>query len=481
MDPRDAGAEPGPVVVDDRSELSVAVHTEPERVEVDVVAPREGPPGDAATVEPSEQLASDIDRPGLRHVPGRPVAAELVPEPDCRKGEARVWLEVAEVLVAAHTRERLRHLEHGIERRDRERVTVEEQQVVVVVGDPTDPARQLVELLAVRAVERDLVVEPPTVLDAVEARPDLGAGRREPTHVSKLRRDPCVVLEVHGHDMEHASVIVPTARLAHGVGVRFVRAASERKVAFAPMGVPARRSVGQRAMNALRKSVTSVIDLQVDSRTYAGGTVIERGVRGVEHLDHAGRNFIAHGTTFRGPVRLGLCTTINGACDLSGPLRIGAYCQLAARCAVYTGDHAMQYASMYANQRLFGARTHELGRSEPVEIEDGAWLGHGAIVLRGVTIGRGAAVGAGAIVTKSVPAYSVVSGNPARVVRQRFTDAAAELVDSSRWWELLPEQLDSFFDFFNVDLEQATSDDLDRLRPMAAEISRVERVERTAG
>lgn len=55
----------------------------------------------------------------------------------------------------------------------------------------------------------------------------------------------------------------------------------------------------------------------------------------------------------------------------------------------------------------------------PVVLEDGADLGVGAIVLPGVTIGRGAQVGAGAVVTRDVPAYAVVAGSPARVLRER--------------------------------------------------------------
>ena len=53
----------------------------------------------------------------------------------------------------------------------------------------------------------------------------------------------------------------------------------------------------------------------------------------------------------------------------------------------------------------------------PVFIGDKVWIGFNAIILRGVTIGEGAVVGAGAIVTKDVPAYTVVAGNPARVIR----------------------------------------------------------------
>lgn len=53
----------------------------------------------------------------------------------------------------------------------------------------------------------------------------------------------------------------------------------------------------------------------------------------------------------------------------------------------------------------------------PVTIERDAWIGAHALVLRGVTIGEGAIVAAGAVVTKDVPAYSVVAGNPARIIR----------------------------------------------------------------
>ena len=53
-----------------------------------------------------------------------------------------------------------------------------------------------------------------------------------------------------------------------------------------------------------------------------------------------------------------------------------------------------------------------------VAIEDDAWIGAGAIILPGVTIHKGAIVGAGSVVTKDVPPYSIVAGNPARVIRQ---------------------------------------------------------------
>lgn len=54
----------------------------------------------------------------------------------------------------------------------------------------------------------------------------------------------------------------------------------------------------------------------------------------------------------------------------------------------------------------------------PVRIEDHAWVGFNVIILKGVTIGEGAIVAAGSVVTKDVPAFTVVAGNPARVIRE---------------------------------------------------------------
>lgn len=56
--------------------------------------------------------------------------------------------------------------------------------------------------------------------------------------------------------------------------------------------------------------------------------------------------------------------------------------------------------------------------SKPIVIKDDAWIGMNVIILKGVTIGRGAIVGAGSVVTKDVPDWSVVAGNPAKIIKQ---------------------------------------------------------------
>jgi acetyltransferase-like isoleucine patch superfamily enzyme len=85
--------------------------------------------------------------------------------------------------------------------------------------------------------------------------------------------------------------------------------------------------------------------------------------------------------------------------------------------------------SIYFSERKDDVREWKNGnkswshvRVSPITICDKAWLGFGVIVMKGVTVGEGAIVGAGSVVTKDVPPWSVVGGNPARVIREISTD-----------------------------------------------------------
>ncbi|KAJ1548385.1 hypothetical protein HK405_003421 [Cladochytrium tenue] len=96
------------------------------------------------------------------------------------------------------------------------------------------------------------------------------------------------------------------------------------------------------------------------------------------------------------------CVVLDGC-----PVRIGARTMFGPGVHVYTAAHPLDPA-----ERSSGV---EFGR--PVTIGDDVWVGGGAIILPGVTIGDAAVIGAGSVVTKNVEPYTVVAGNPARVVR----------------------------------------------------------------
>lgn len=74
-------------------------------------------------------------------------------------------------------------------------------------------------------------------------------------------------------------------------------------------------------------------------------------------------------------------------------------------------------------------------------IGNDVWIGHGAFVLPGVKVGNGAVIGAMSVVTKNVPAYAVVAGSPAKVIRYRFAKEQIAKLEASAWWDFAPWQL----------------------------------------
>jgi phosphonate metabolism protein (transferase hexapeptide repeat family) len=128
----------------------------------------------------------------------------------------------------------------------------------------------------------------------------------------------------------------------------------------------------------------------------------------------------------------------------------GKFCSVAAMTRINPGNHPMQRASQshftYRASAYFPGETDEAAffawrRAHRVVIGHDVWIGHGAIILPGRRVGDGAVVAAGAIVTKDVPPYAIVAGNPARVIRQRFPDQVAERLQRLAWWNWSHDQL----------------------------------------
>ena len=95
---------------------------------------------------------------------------------------------------------------------------------------------------------------------------------------------------------------------------------------------------------------------------------------------------------------------------------IGNNALIAPNVQIYTGTHSTRLSERLVTEDIPGeglCRTV----ARPVKIEDGVWIGGGAILLPGVTIGRNSVIGAGSVVTRSIPENVVAVGNPCRVIK----------------------------------------------------------------
>lgn len=124
---------------------------------------------------------------------------------------------------------------------------------------------------------------------------------------------------------------------------------------------------------------------------------------------------------------------------------IGRFCSIARTARAMNRNHPMNFKSMHA---FFFNPTLQYCREDnveyiPLKIGHDVWLGHNSIIMPHVKeIGTGAVIGAGAVLNKDVPPYAVVVGNPARVVRYRFSKEEIEELLASRWWEKSIEELE---------------------------------------
>lgn len=98
---------------------------------------------------------------------------------------------------------------------------------------------------------------------------------------------------------------------------------------------------------------------------------------------------------------------------VSGSVIIGKDVMMGPECYIYTRNH--NFASVEKPMRLQGYST-----IKKVVIEDDVWIGARVTILPGIRIGKGAIIGAASVVTKNVPEYAVVAGNPAKIIKYRI-------------------------------------------------------------
>jgi len=126
--------------------------------------------------------------------------------------------------------------------------------------------------------------------------------------------------------------------------------------------------------------------------------------------------------------------------------KIGKFCSIASGCAIGLWEHnrAVSTHSFYLYEHsgnfVKGYRNYNKDKIW-TKIKNDVWIGANSVILKGISIGNGAIIGAGAIVTKDVPDYAIVVGNPARVIRYRYSKEDIEWLLRLEWWNFSKEKL----------------------------------------
>jgi virginiamycin A acetyltransferase len=133
----------------------------------------------------------------------------------------------------------------------------------------------------------------------------------------------------------------------------------------------------------------------------------------------------------------------------NGLLKIGNYCAIGQDVKIILSNHNFNYISMQYTfyRKNFGELPYKIEKGNTI-IGNDVWIGDNVIVLPNVTIGTGAVLGGGSVVTKDVEPYTIVAGNPARVIKKRFSPETLNELLMSQWWDWDQEKILAEKDFF---------------------------------
>ena len=150
---------------------------------------------------------------------------------------------------------------------------------------------------------------------------------------------------------------------------------------------------------------------------------------------------------------------------LGDKLIIGKFCQIAAgvEFVMNGANHQMNAVSTFPFYTLQGwnmdpPETEDLQLRGDTVIGNDVWIGQNATILPGVKIGNGAIIGANSVVGSDVEAYTIVAGNPARIIRKRFDDDLIKLMLEWKWWDYSIDEIDGFIPILtNSNLDEVKS------------------------
>ncbi|MEW6671035.1 MAG: CatB-related O-acetyltransferase [Thermodesulfobacteriota bacterium] len=165
--------------------------------------------------------------------------------------------------------------------------------------------------------------------------------------------------------------------------------------------------------------------------------------------------YLLDGTLSMGDHSYGIPHVIKYRGD-KGRILIGKFCSIADEVAIFVGgNHPVNWISTYPFRARFDLPGkyndgHPTSKGD-VLIGSDVWIGKGSTILSGVEVGHGAVIAAASVVTNNVPPYAIVGGNPASLIRKRFTDAQITELLRIAWWDWPVEYIMSAISLLNGD------------------------------
>lgn len=185
---------------------------------------------------------------------------------------------------------------------------------------------------------------------------------------------------------------------------------------------------------------------------------LEEAIYMRDHKKYVNR-FVSVGRFTYGVPKIRFCS------DEKEAIKIGSFCSIAGGVTIFGGgEHRTDWMSTYPfnvflKEDFKDINGHPATKGQ-VTIGNDVWIGSGATILSGVTIGDGAVIGTNAVVAKNVPPYAICAGNPAKLIRNRFSDEVIAKFSEMKWWDwdyeeiyeavplLQNEEIDKLWEFY---------------------------------
>jgi virginiamycin A acetyltransferase len=136
-------------------------------------------------------------------------------------------------------------------------------------------------------------------------------------------------------------------------------------------------------------------------------------------------------------------------------ISIGKYCSIARNCTFVLSHHKMNLITTAKSTHMIF--NHNQGNNSSysrgdIIIKNDVWIGVNSTIMDNITIENGAVIAAGSVVTKSVPPYAIVGGNPAKILKYRFSENIIHRLENLQFWDMPVERIRKF-DLWSEDIE----------------------------